>query len=61
MGALRSLRILGAGTPPLGYQPFSAATSSSCLKCHAAGTAAVRDRNGRPVSGDFSFLLGKAQ
>ncbi|HEY8210428.1 MAG TPA: hypothetical protein VIG99_23260 [Myxococcaceae bacterium] len=47
--------------PGAGYRPFSSATSSSCLKCHATGVAAVRDRNNRPVSSDFSFLLGKAQ
>ena len=40
--------------PSPGYQPFSPAASSSCMKCHSVATTAQN------TPGDFSFLLGNA-
>jgi len=41
--------------PDSGYQPFSTAVSSSCIKCHSV----AKTRLG--ANADFSFLLGEAQ
>lgn len=52
--------------PQPGYQPFSAAVTSSCLKCHSVAqrVAVPTPAPGKtpvPKSADFSFIMGEAQ